>query len=136
MRKQHPSSRVQAQPNVVLQHGLDKLLGRLLVVGDVLEGRVHGHKQRVVGRGAVEQLHDILVLVDQLGELGRVLTLADELVDGLVGLAVVAARPVEGVDAEVRVVNHVAEDGVADVLHDVFDVEGGGAEDVVDRVGE
>lgn len=82
---------VQAQPDVVLEHGLDKLLAGLLVLGNVLEGAVDGDEERVVGRRAVEQLHDVLVLVHQLRELGRVLALADELVDGLVRLLVRAA---------------------------------------------
>lgn len=103
----HAAGGVQAQPDVVFQHGLDKLLAGLLVFGDVLEGAVDGHEERVVGLGAVEQLHDVLVLVHELGELGRVLALADELVDGLVRLLVMApaglVRGVELLDGAARV---------------------------------
>ena len=83
---------------MVPQHGLDELLAGLLVavVGQVGEGGIDGHEQRVVGLGAVQQLDDVVVLVDQLGEVGRVLALLDQLVDGVVGgvmVAVVAVVP-------------------------------------------
>lgn len=108
----HAAGGVQAQPDVVFQHGLDKLLAGLLVLGDVLEGAVDGDEERVVGLGAVEQLHDVLVLVNELRELGRVLALADELVDGLVRLLVAAAGLVRGVELLDGAARVLVEDGL------------------------
>jgi hypothetical protein len=74
---QNPTAGVGVQADVVPQHGLDELLAGLLVamIGQMGEGRVDGHKQRVVGLGAVKQLYDVVVLVHQLGEVSCVLTL-------------------------------------------------------------
>lgn len=78
---------------MVQQQSLDEVVARLLVVlGDVLEGGVEGHEEGVVaGVGAVEQLDHVRVVVDNLGELSRVLAVADDLVDGLLGELVLVA---------------------------------------------
>lgn len=77
---------VDTRGDVVAQNGADELLGRLMMVvmGDFLEGVVCRGEDSVVGLGGVEELHELLVLVDDFGEDGGVLARGDELVDGLV----------------------------------------------------
>jgi hypothetical protein len=71
------------------------------MVGDTLKGAVRGHKQGVVVLCVVEQLLDLVVLVDQLGKLGRVLALLDQLVDGLVRVAMVTVSAMRGMGMRV-----------------------------------
>lgn len=60
-----------------------------MVAGDMLKRVVGRHKDGVVVARVLEQRLNLVMLVDQLGELGRVLALLDQLVDGLVWIAVV-----------------------------------------------
>jgi len=75
---------------VIGEQLLEELLGRLgSVLGDLLECAIRGCKDSVVCFGAIEKVDEIWELVDSCGELGSVLALCNELVDGHVRLAVV-----------------------------------------------
>lgn len=79
--------------DVVLEKVADYFLrGRMVrVVREPFKGLVGGHKDGVVvlvvAVGIVEQLLDIVVLVDDLGEALAILGLFDQFVDGLAGIA-------------------------------------------------
>lgn len=65
VRVQNLAGGIFALGDVVEQGVFDKLFARLLmIVRDVLKGLVHRYKERVVGRGAVEQIHHARVVVD------------------------------------------------------------------------
>jgi len=67
---------------------------------------------------AIEQLHQVVVVIDKLGELGGVLAAGDELVDGLIWLPVVrmawAMRRMMG-----RMMRMVPNSGFVDLLGEV-----------------
>lgn len=84
------TSRVDAGNDVVSKDLADGLLvGLGSILRDLAEGVVCRSEDSEVGLGAVENLDELLILADQLSKLGGVLGLADELVDGVVWLAVV-----------------------------------------------
>ena len=65
---------------MVEKNALQDFLGRFLaVVWDLLECLIRGGKDGVVGLGAIKELDEVVVLVDELCKLGSVLALADEL---------------------------------------------------------
>jgi hypothetical protein len=71
---------VEVRADVVEEDVLEDFLGGLLVVlGNLLEGRVGGGKDGVVCLCAVERLDEVGVFVDELGELGSVVALVNEL---------------------------------------------------------
>jgi hypothetical protein len=71
---------IEVRADVVEEDVLEDFLGGLLVVlGNLLEGRVGGGEDGVVCLCAVERLDEVGVLVDELGELGGVVALVDEL---------------------------------------------------------
>jgi hypothetical protein len=71
---------VEVVGDVVEEDVLEGLFGGLLVVfGDLLEGRVGGCEDGVVCFRAVEELDEVIVLIDQFGELGGVIALVDKL---------------------------------------------------------
>ena len=90
MSDQDTAGGVELWGNVVLEESLELLLRWLRrVLGDLLECTVGWSKDGVVGLGTVQCLNQIRVVIDELGKLGGVLGLGDELVDSLVWLAVV-----------------------------------------------
>lgn len=112
--------RVHVRRDVVLERGADVLLGRLVLEGEALEGLVGGHKEGVALLGAVEELHEVVVLLDQGGPLAGLGALGHELVDGLCRLLSVVI-PIEEVGQGVGGVIQLAEEvGVEDIA------EGGG----------
>lgn len=79
---QNSSSRVEARNNMVFEYLLDELLGGLLVVlRDLLKRLVGWHKGCDVMIGSIQDLDKVRVLIDQLGELGRILRFMNRLVD-------------------------------------------------------
>jgi hypothetical protein len=71
---------IEVRADVVEEDVLEDFLGGLLVVlGNLLEGRVGGGEDGVVCLCAVERLDEVGVFVDELGELGGVVALVDEL---------------------------------------------------------
>ena len=75
--------------NMVSENSLELLLGWLwCVLRDLLEGTVSRRKDGVVGLSSVQSLNQVRVVVDELGKLGRVLGLGNELVHSVVGLVV------------------------------------------------
>lgn len=87
---QDTSCGVESVDDVVLQHRLQFFLARLWsVLRNLCECLVGRGEDGVVGCSVVESLDQVIILVDQLRKLGSVLALSDELVDCLVGRAVV-----------------------------------------------
>jgi hypothetical protein len=104
---------VEAWGDVVFEEGDDEFFGEFVVVvavvvlvvmavaavRDVSEGAVRRDEERVVVLGVLEQLLDIVVLFDQLGESGRVVALLDQLVDCLFGVATVSVAAMPAMSA-------------------------------------
>ena len=112
VRREDALGRVLSKANVIPQDFFDGFLVGLLVMGHILEGRVGRHKECVIGFGAIQQLHDAGGLVYNLGKLGRVLAVLDELVDGQVVVLVLVVVVVAGQDVRELVRKLVA--GVLD----------------------
>ena len=91
-RGEYTTSWIEFDRDVIQEYLPDQLLRRLLaMLRDLLESAVCRSKDRVVSSGAVEDVDQLLIIGNQLRELGRVLALADQLVDGLVRLVAVVS---------------------------------------------
>lgn len=88
MCNQDSASWVELWRDMVGEDLLNDFLGRLMTMGDFLERFIGWCKDSVVCSGAVQDLHEVWVLVDELCEFGRVLAASDELVDSLIRLVV------------------------------------------------
>jgi hypothetical protein len=103
---------VEAWGDVVFQESDDELLGGFVVVvaivlavmavpvvRNVFEGAVRRDEERVVVLGVLEQLLDIVVLFNQLGKLGCVVALLDQLIDGLFRVTMVPVTTMPAMSA-------------------------------------
>ena len=83
---QDTAGRVEVRADMVQKDILENLFrGVLAVVGDLLESFVGRSKDGVVGFGTVKSFDQVVVLVDQLCELGGVLALGRECVSDFRG---------------------------------------------------
>jgi hypothetical protein len=90
MAEKHPLRRIKVWRDMVRQNFLNYLLARFLMMRrDLLKRLIDWCKNGEVRGCAIEQLHQVVVVIDKLGELGGVLAAGDELVDCLVWLSMV-----------------------------------------------
>lgn len=80
------ASGVQPWGHMIFKPFQDEFLGRLGMMLELLERCIDGNKDGVVGLGAVQIIDNLVEFLDNLGKDAGVLTLGDELVDGLVWL--------------------------------------------------
>lgn len=86
-RSEDTTGRVEVTRDVVEEDVFDELLGGLVaMLGNSVKGFVCRGKDSEVGGGTIEQLDQVIVFRDQLGEFGRVFALGDEFVHGQVRL--------------------------------------------------
>ena len=85
--------RIKVWRDMIRQDILDQLFVWLLaVIWDLLESLICGSEEGEVVCCAIQEVYQVIIFTDQLGELCSILALADELPDGRIWLAVVMMR--------------------------------------------
>lgn len=124
MAQEYPLRWIKVRRDMVTQDLPDGLLARLLMVRrNLLKRFIRRCKDGKVGGRAVEKLHKVAVIVDQLGEFGCVFAGGNQLIDGAVRLAVAVVWLLM-MGWVVRVVRMVSDGKGVDVIEQV----GGGIE--------